>query len=212
VRVKLALSLDGRTVPPSDESKWITGDESRADVQTWRARSSAILTGIGTVLADDPRLTVRYFDIGRQPMRVVLDSKLRTPLSAQLLREPGKTLIVTVTQSQKAEALAGVGAEVVVLLSHDGMVDLPALLQMLAQREVNELLVEAGAILCDALLKQNLVDELVLYYAPRVIGERGRGLLDLPSPTDMKSRPNFEVVDTRVFDKDWRIIVKVAGR
>jgi len=209
VCVKLAASLDGRTALASGESKWISGEPARADVQKWRARSSAILTGVGTVLADDPRLTVRELDIGRAPMRVVVDSKLRTPPTAQLLREPGQTLIVTtVDDAKKSAALKAAGAEVLVLPARDGKVDLHALLPKLAEREVSELLVEAGATLCGALLQQKLVDELVLYYAPCVLGNQARGMLDLPSLTNMKDRINFDVIDARVFGQDWRLIVR----
>lgn len=211
VRVKLAASLDGRTALASGESKWITGEPARADVQHWRACSSAILTGIGTVLADDPALTVRAFDIGRQPLRVVLDSRLRMSPQAKMLTLPGTTLVVTAaSDAVRAEALQDVGAEVLAL-GKGGHVDLAALMQALAAREVNELLVEAGATLSGALLEAGLVDELVLYYAPLLLGDNGRGMFRLANLTQMADRLALEIKDVRAIGQDWRIIAKVAS-
>ncbi len=211
VRVKLAASLDGRTALANGESKWITGEPARADVQHWRARSSAILTGIGTVLADDPSLNVRAFDIGRQPLRVVLDSQLQLSSKAKMLSLPGVTLVVTATDnSARAAALRQAGAEVQVL-GKDGRVDLVALMQLLATREVNEVLVEAGATLAGALLEAGLVDELVLYQAPCLLGDAGRGLFRLANLTQMATRPMLEIKDMRAIGQDWRIIAKVAS-
>jgi diaminohydroxyphosphoribosylaminopyrimidine deaminase/5-amino-6-(5-phosphoribosylamino)uracil reductase len=211
VRVKLAASLDGRTALASGESKWITGEPARVDVQHWRARSSAILTGIGTVLTDDPALTVRAFDIGRQPLRVVLDSRLRMPPQAKMLALPGTTLVVTAANdAARAEALQGAGAEVLAL-EKDGHVDLAALMQALAAREVNELLVEAGATLSGALLEAGLVDELVLYYAPLLLGDNGRGMFRLDAVTQMAARVELEIKDARPIGRDWRILAKVAS-
>ncbi len=211
VRLKLAASLDGRTALASGESKWITGEPARADVQHWRARSSAILTGIGTVLADDPALTVRAFDIGRQPLRVVLDSRLRMSPQAKMLALPGTTLVVTAaSDAARAEVLQGAGAEVLAL-EKDGRVDLAALMQALAAREVNELLVEAGAALSGALLEAGLVDELVLYYAPLLLGDKGRGMFRLDAVTKMAERVGLEINDARPIGQDWRILAKVAS-
>jgi len=211
VRVKLAASLDGRTALASGESKWITGEPARADVQHWRARSSAILTGIGTVLADDPALTVRAFDIGRQPRRVVLDSRLRMSPQAKMLTLPGTTLVVTAaSDGVRAEALQNAGAEVLAL-EKDGHVDLAALMQALAAREVNELLVEAGATLSGALLEAGLADELVLYYAPLLLGDNGRGMFRLDAVTQMAARVELEIKDARPIGRDWRVIAKVAS-
>ena len=211
VRVKLAASLDGRTALASGESKWITGEPARADVQHWRARSSAILPGIGTVLADDPALTVRAFDIGRQPRRVVLDSRLRMSPQAKMLTLPGTTLVVTAaSDGVRAEALQNAGAEVLAL-EKDGHVDLAALMQALAAREVNELLVEAGATLSGALLEAGLADELVLYYAPLLLGDNGRGMFRLDAVTQMAARVELEIKDARPIGRDWRVIAKVAS-
>jgi len=208
VRVKLAASLDGRTAVANGESKWITGEAARADVQRLRARSSAILTGIGTVLADDPSLNVRAFDIGRQPLRVVLDSTLRIPTQAKMLSLPGSTLVVTAANdAARAGALRAGGAEVL-QLSKDGHVDLNALFGALAQREMNEVLVEAGSTLSGALLEAGLVDEMVLYYAPVLLGDRGRGMFHLDSIANMADRAMLEIKDVRAIGQDWRVIAR----
>lgn len=210
VRVKLAASLDGRTALASGESKWITGTAARHDVQCWRARSSAILSGIGTILADDPSLTVRDFDIhGRQPLRVVADSRLRLPATAKLLTAPGTTVVVTASaDSDRAATLTNVGAELVLLRGADGRVDLEALLAHLAQREVNELLVEAGASLSGALLDAGLIDELIVYIAPHVLGAGARGMFDTPLLARMAERTTLTITDVRAFGSDWRILAK----
>ncbi len=210
VRVKLAASLDGRTALASGESKWITGPAARHDVQCWRARSSAILTGIGTVLADDPSLTVRDVDVhGRQPLRVVADSRLRLPVTARLLTVPGATLVATASaDAERAAALTGAGVELVRLRRADGRVDLAALLAHLAQREVNELLVEAGASLSGALLDAGLIDELIVYIAPHVLGAGARGMFDTPLLARMAERTSLTITDVRAFGPDWRIVAK----
>ena len=183
VRLKAAASLDGKTALNNGVSKWITGPAARSDVQHWRARSCAILTGVGTVLADDPQMNVREIETVRQPLRVIVDSSLKTPLSAKILAG-GKALIAcAVEDAVKVQALRTVGAEVLVLPSSGGDVDLARLLQVLAEREVNELMVEAGATLNGALLNAGLVDELILYLAPVLMGDAARGLFVLPHQT-----------------------------
>lgn len=212
VRVKVAASLDGRIGLANGESKWITGEAARADVQRWRARSSAILTGVETVLADDPYLTVRDFATGRQPLRVVLDSRLRTPPQARLLRAEGKTLIVTASQDPKLlGALNRAGADVVRLTTDEKVVDLPALLRHLAFLEVNEVLVEAGPTLCGALLRLGLVDELVLYYAPQILGSNERGMFLLPPLARLADRVELEITDSRAIGPDWRVVARVKS-
>ncbi len=221
VRVKLAASLDGRTALADGRSQWITGEAARADVQRWRARSSAVLTGVGTVLADDPSLTVRAFDIGRQPLRVVLDTRLRTPPTARLLRLPGKTLIATAADTaaaeaaERASALRAAGAEIVVLPRtappERGGVSLPALFEELARREVNEVLVEAGPTLSGALVAARLVDELLLYYAPHLLGDSARGMFVLPPLAEMAARIEMDIYDVRAVGRDWRVMAKVAS-
>jgi diaminohydroxyphosphoribosylaminopyrimidine deaminase/5-amino-6-(5-phosphoribosylamino)uracil reductase len=207
----MAMSLDGRTAMASGESQWITGAEARQDVHRLRARSAAILTGIGTVLADDPSLTARLDEAEvSQPLRVVLDSQLQMPLTAKLLSQPGHTLIVTVNNDvQKADALRDAGAEVEVITasvtSSNGRVDISALMDCLVAREINEVLVEAGATLCGALLQAELLDELVIYMAPLLMGDEARGLLSLPGLQKMADRVELKVDDIRAVGRDWRI-------
>jgi len=211
LRVKLAASLDGRTALANGESKWITGDDARADVQRLRARSSAILTGIGTVLADDPSLIVRDLDIGRQPLRVVVDARLSMRPDARMLSLSGKTLVATAAaDTGQAAALTRIGAEVIVLRAGDDRVDLPELMRNLAEREVNELLVEAGANLCGSLLQAGLVDELVVYLAPHLLGSAARGLFNIPVLDSMQSRIALDIQDVRAVGKDWRITARVT--
>jgi len=213
VRIKLAASLDGRTALASGESKWITGEAARADVQALRARSSAILTGIGTVLADDPSLTVREFDIGRQPLRVVLDGYLSMRADARMLSLPGKTLVVTaMDDGDQAEKLLVAGAEVVVLSAGPGRVDLVGLMRDLAEREVNEVLVEAGATVCGALMQAGLVDELVVYLAPQLLGSTARGMFNIPGLDHMEDRIELEIRDVRAVGRDWRVTAGVKPR
>jgi diaminohydroxyphosphoribosylaminopyrimidine deaminase/5-amino-6-(5-phosphoribosylamino)uracil reductase len=206
LRVKLAVSLDGRTAMANGESKWITGESARRDVQRLRARSSAILTGVGTVVADDPSLNVRAFDIGRQPLRVIVDANLSTPTDARLLALEGETLIVTASEdADRAEELVNAGAEVLCLSSGIHSVDLPALFAHLAAREVNEVLVEAGATTCGGLLGAGLVDEVIIYLAPHVMGHEGRGMFFLPGLSDMSQRLQLTIAEVRAVGEDWRI-------
>ena len=210
VRLKLAASLDGRSALANGESKWISGEHARHDVQRWRARSSAILTGIGSVLADDPSLTVRAGGLdGRQPLRIVADSHLRLPPGARLLAQPGAVLVATASDdSARTQALRAAGAEITVLRGVDGRVNLAALLVELARRECNELLVEAGARLSGALLHAGLVDEWIVYLAPHVLGADARGMFEIPPLTKMSERTAFTISDVRAVGTDWRIIAK----
>jgi diaminohydroxyphosphoribosylaminopyrimidine deaminase/5-amino-6-(5-phosphoribosylamino)uracil reductase len=208
VRCKLAMSLDGRTAMASGESKWITGAEARADVQQLRARSSAIMTGIGTVLADDPSLNVRMDDVevARQPLRVVLDHELRMPITARMLRLAGKTLIFAVSEAEAPrEALLAAGAEIVLLEARDGRLLIKDVLEVLAVREINEVLVEAGATLSGALLAAGLIDELVIYMAPQILGDAARGLFHLPGLVRMEQKLGLVIQDIRQVGQDWRI-------
>ncbi len=181
VRMKIAASLDGRTALPDGSSQWITSEAARADGHRWRRRAGAVLTGIGTVRDDDPRLDVRGFDIARQPLRVVLDSGFATPLTARLLQGPGRTLVVGArNEAFRMARLRDAGAELLLLSDGQGRVDLPALLSKLATDGVNELHVEAGATLNAALLQTGLVDELLVYLAPKLLGP-GRDIAALPA-------------------------------
>ena len=216
VRCKLAMSLDGRTAMASGESQWITGSAARRDVHRLRARSSAILTGIGTVLADDPALTARledeYASEVKQPLRVVLDSRLRMPATARLLGLPGDTLIVTGEDATAAQGRFDQDAVVVVTLPMEsGRLDLAAVLQYLGSREINEVHVEAGATLSGALLQAGLVDELVVYMAPHLMGDAARGLFALPGLERMADRIELSITDIRAIGQDWRITANVSG-
>ncbi len=212
VLAKLAVSLDGRTALAQGESRWITGTAARADVQALRARSSAIVTGIGSVLADDPSLNVREFDIGRQPLRVVVDSTLRMPATAKMLNLPGSTLVVTARQhAEAADRLLAAGAEVLYLPAVDGRVDLPGLMGHLAAREVNELMVEAGARLCGALLAAGLIDEIVIYYAPHILGSTAHGMFTIPGLDNMQQRHALKIQDVRAMGDDWRVTARVVS-
>lgn len=210
VRSKLAMSLDGRTALASGESRWITGPAARDDVHRLRARSSVIVTGIDTVLADDPALTARL-DTGEavlQPVRVVLDSRLRLPVTAKLLRQPGRTVIVTTSpDARRRQALADAGAEVVTLPgdAQGRGVDLAQLVRFLGDAEFNEALVEAGAVLNGALLRAGLVDEWRVYVAPCVLGSDGRGLFELSGLGRMSDRPELRYTDVEQIGNDLRL-------
>ena len=181
VRMKIAASLDGRTALSDGSSQWITSEAARADGHRWRRRAGAVLTGIGTVRDDDPRLDVRGFDIAQQPLRVVLDSGFTTPPTARLLRGPGRTLVVGArNEGLRMARLRAAGAELLLLANDQDRVDLPALLSKLATDGVNELHVEAGATLNAALLQTGLVDELLVYLAPKLLGP-GRDIAALPA-------------------------------
>ncbi|NIM28393.1 MAG: bifunctional diaminohydroxyphosphoribosylaminopyrimidine deaminase/5-amino-6-(5-phosphoribosylamino)uracil reductase RibD [Gammaproteobacteria bacterium] len=217
VRIKMAASLDGRTAMADGESKWITGPAARRDAQHLRARSSAIVTGIGTVLADDPALTVRDVapeDGGpvRQPLRVVLDRRLRTPADASLLHQPGATLIATSSRDAASRRrLADAGAEILTL-ADDGRAGLEALMTSLAARECNEVLVEAGATLAGAVLEAGLADEIVVYTAPLLLGDSGRGLFHLPGIRRLAQGLALDVVDVQPVGRDWRTTARVRSR
>lgn len=210
VRLKAAASLDGKTALNNGVSKWITGPAARLDVQHWRARSCAILTGVGTVLTDDPQMNVREIETARQPLRVIVDSNLKTPPSARILAGGNTLLACAVEDAAKIKALCTAGAEVLVLPSSDGQVDLARLLQVLAEREVNELMVEAGATLNGALLNAGLVDELILYLAPVLMGDAARGLFALPALQQMDQRKALTVQDVRLVGQDIRVMARVS--
>jgi diaminohydroxyphosphoribosylaminopyrimidine deaminase / 5-amino-6-(5-phosphoribosylamino)uracil reductase len=211
VRCKMAMSLDGRTAMASGESKWITGSEARQDVHRLRARSSAIITGIETVLADDPSMNVRLDNVeAQQPLRVVLDSTLRMPIDAKMLSLPGKTIVVCCSDADAdIEArLEQRGTEVLRLDGCEDRVDIKSLLQLLAQREVNEVLVETGAVLAGAFINAGLVDELVVYMAPHLLGASARGVVDIPGLEHMQDRVDLEIMDVRMVGKDMRITAR----
>ena len=207
VRLKLAASLDGKTALNNGSSQWITGPEARRDGHAWRARACAILTGAGTVRDDDPRLTVRDVETERQPLRVMVDSHLETPPTARIL-EGGNALVAAASENAaNIAALRAAGAEVIVLPNPQGKVDLPRLLQALAGRGVNELHVEAGHKLNGSLLREGLVDELLLYFAPTLLGS-GREMFPLPELTDLAGRRDLKIVDLRCVGTDIRILAR----
>lgn len=209
LRSKIAMSLDGRTALANGESQWITGAAARMDVQHWRARSCAVLTGIDTVLADDPQLNVREIETTRQPLRVVLDSRLRMPPDARMLQQHGVVIYTATPDAQKIAALEQAGATVCVLPDANGQVDLSAMLNDLARRGCNEVLVEAGSTLNGALLQAGLVDELVLYVAPQLLGDAARGIAQLGVLTSLDQRVDLDWQDMRQVGKDLRITAKI---
>ena len=218
VRLKLAQSLDGRTAMANGESYWITGGKARQDVQYWRARSTAILTGIGTVLHDDCRMSVRGGELPEkyrklpndfdsfQPMRVILDTALRIPADAKILQSVGRRVVMTLAgDCAKSVMLEKQGVEIVKMPpGPDGRPDIKAVLQWLGQQQINEVLVESGAVLAGQFVAQNLVDELLVYTAPVIMGRSARPLLDLRFET-MKQRLLLKNVKLKKLGKDWRI-------
>jgi diaminohydroxyphosphoribosylaminopyrimidine deaminase/5-amino-6-(5-phosphoribosylamino)uracil reductase len=212
VQAKLASSLDGRTAMASGESKWITGTAARADVQQLRARSGAIVTGVGTVIHDDPAMTMRdeRFDIPSQPLRVILDSGLRTPPAAKILQQPGQTLIAHARDNAVARGELAAHADLVALPGDDGRVDLHKLLEELASRQCNDILVECGARLAGAFLQQGLLDELVIYMAPTLMGSDALPLMELPLQ-QMSAQVPLEVVDLRQVGDDYRWTLAPKG-
>jgi diaminohydroxyphosphoribosylaminopyrimidine deaminase/5-amino-6-(5-phosphoribosylamino)uracil reductase len=206
--LKIAASLDGRTALANGASQWITGPEARSDVQRQRARSCAILTGISTVLADDPQLTVRELEIGRQPLRVVLDSHLRILPNARIL-QGGNTLIACIEGvGEKKAQLRAMGVTLLELPESDGAVCLATLMRALAEREINEVLVEAGATLNGSLLRCGLADELLLYYAPVLLGSDARGMFNLPPLADMAQRIGLDILCFDRVGQDIRVRAK----
>lgn len=209
IRIKLAMSLDGRTALASGESRWLTGEAARLDVQRLRARSSAILTGSGTLLADNPSLNVRLPEATRQPLRVILDTTLQTPPTAKILRLPGPVLILTAVADATAQSsLRAAGADIAVIPRAECGLDLHAVMRELASRECNEVHVEAGPTLAGALLQAGLVDEIVLYIAPLLLGDRARDLFQLPELTQMRERWEMETLETRAVGPDWRLTLR----
>lgn len=208
VRVKMAMSLDGRTAMASGESQWITGEAARQDVQRWRAQADAILTGAGTVIQDNPSLNVRLsadelaVPVVRQPLRVILDRRLRTPISSKIFQLAGETLLIT--ENSKLTQAQAYPSEV---SSFPQQTSLRTILHNLAnEKSMNEVHVEAGATLAGAFLAEGLVDEVVLYIAPHLMGHQARGLFDLPMIQQMQERITVNIQDIRAVGDDWRMI------
>lgn len=211
VRLKLAASLDGRTALASGDSYWITSEAARADVQLWRARANCILTGVGTIIADDPRMTVRLpqerwtIEHGRQPLLAVVDSSLRTPTNARIFDRDGKVVIYSNTNKNMHDK-----CEVNYHLNptESGNVSLPGVLRDLAQREINEVHVEGGANVSASLLSENLIDELIVYIAPNLLGSDARAMFEFTGLEDMAERPEFEFTDVSRVGPDVRLTLR----
>lgn len=210
VRVKVAASLDGKTAMADGESQWITGEASRLDAQRLRASSGAVMTGVNTVLDDDPSLNVRDTDLdtnGVQPTRVILDSVLRTPADARLLGLDGETIIYCVDDTNK-QPFEAAGAAVVTVPARSDRPDVAAVLSDLAAREINDILVEAGPTLSGSLLSQGLADELVIYQAPHIMGSETRGMFETPELVRLGQRAELRVTDMRKIGADVRITAR----
>jgi diaminohydroxyphosphoribosylaminopyrimidine deaminase/5-amino-6-(5-phosphoribosylamino)uracil reductase len=218
VRSKIAASLDGRTALKNGKSLWITGEAARMDVQHWRAQSCAIITGIGTVLSDNPSMNVRLGDltsphITRQPLRVIVDSNLQTPADSKMLgaemMQASPVIIAYATDARnKANALMTTGAELLHLPDANGRVDLKVLLSHLARRGVNEVLLEAGQGLNGAFLHADLVDEFIFYYAPKLMGVDAKGMFAIPELTEMTQAIELQILDVRQVGVDIRLRAK----
>jgi diaminohydroxyphosphoribosylaminopyrimidine deaminase/5-amino-6-(5-phosphoribosylamino)uracil reductase len=212
VRMKIAASLDGRTALPDGASQWITGPQARADGHAYRKRAGAILTGIGTVLADDPSLDVRLVETARQPLRCVVDARLDTPAAARLFDSPSPVVLFTASaDAARRAALQARGAEIVDVAQQDGRIDLEAVLDALAARHFNEVHVEAGARLNGALLRTGRVDELLLYVAPTLLGT-GRGMADIGTLASLDDAIAFDFHDAAKVGTDLRILARSRRR
>ena len=213
IRCKIAASLDGKTALNNGTSQWITSEPARLDVQHWRARSCAILTGIGTVLADNPSMSVRDIATNRQPLKVIVDSQLQTPIDAKILRSEnntgGNVLIAFANDTHnKSAQLLNAGAQLLCIPNEQNKVCLKTLLSHLAACEINEVLVEGGESLNGALLAQNLIDELLIYYAPKLMGSTAKGMFALPAFTQMSQAMHLDIIDMRQIGVDIRLRAK----
>ncbi|MBC5785002.1 bifunctional diaminohydroxyphosphoribosylaminopyrimidine deaminase/5-amino-6-(5-phosphoribosylamino)uracil reductase RibD [Ramlibacter sp. USB13] len=213
VRMKVAASLDGQTALADGQSQWITAEAARADGHAWRARAGAILTGIGTVLEDDPRLDVRLAPVGRQPPLVVVDSRLQTPADAALFAVPGRPVWIyaAAREPEAQQRLEARGATVTHLPGAGGKVDLAALLKDLGGRGVNELHVESGFKLNGSLLREGLVDEFLVYLAPRLLGA-GRGMVNIGPLAGLDDAVPLEFTDVQRVGVDLRVVARIPGR
>lgn len=210
VWLKLAATLDGRIALPNGKSQWITGAAARADGHHWRARSCVVLTGLGTILSDDPQLNVRHVETARAPFKAVVDTRFETPENARIFDGVRTFVFTAASRPEKASRLADKNVQVVRLPEQAGRVDLSAMLQWLGRHDVNEVHVEAGATLSGALLEADLVDELLLYMAPMFVGE-GLGLVRVPVLHDLSQAWRFEFVETRPVAPDLRLRARHAA-
>ncbi len=212
LRLKVAATLDGKTALGNGISQWITGPDARRDAHRWRARSCAMLTGIGTVLADDPSFNVREIETSRQPLKVVVDANLSMPLDAKMLSGAPLLVATGCDEEDRIQALRAAGVEVLVLPAQHGQIDLARLLRELGQRGCNEITVEAGKVLNGALLQAGVVDELVFYLAPMLFGDKARGMFGLPDIEAMDQRQELEIRDLRVVGQDMRIVARLKEK
>ena len=219
VRLKIAATLDGKTALPDGQSQWITGPAARADGHHWRAQACAILTGVGTVKEDDPTLNVRDVKTERQPWKIIVDSKLETPLNANVLKNLDQSRVILVCASldseasqEKAKAFENIGVQVIAMANTHGKVDLPKLFAFLAQEHhMNEIHVEAGFKLNGSLLREDCVDELLLYYAPFFMGE-GIGMVNISPLTALAERVDWQFIDQSMFGPDLRVRLQKINR
>jgi len=208
LRLKAAASLDGTTALHNGVSQWITGPDARRDGHAWRARACAILTGIGTVRDDDPQLTVREVDTPRQPLRVIVDSRLETPLTAKILSGGPVLVAAAVDDEKKANSLRAAGAEVLLLPNAAGKVELNALMLELGRRGINEVLAESGFKLNGSLLREKCVDEFLLYLNPSFLGDSAQGMVDIPGFESLEARPRLRLHSVRRVGDDMRILAR----
>ena len=211
VTLKIAVSLDGKTALASGESQWITSEAARQDAHRVRSASAAIVTGIGTVLRDNPRMTARLPDVERQPLRVILDSRLSTPVDAAILQEPGNVLILTNPECvSDADLYSQKNVEIMGCAMRGGSVDLRSVLEELGRREINDVMLEAGARLSGSMLAQGLVDDLVVYMAPDLLGDGARGMFGIPGIDSMPDKHRLSFRDLRRIGRDLRIVLDVV--
>ncbi len=213
VRSKIAASLDGKTALSNGQSQWITGEAARRDVQHWRAQAAAIMTGIGTVLADNPQMTVRLDSVTRHPLRIIIDSHLQTPLDCNMLApeslKQSPVLIAYASDPRNTAAdLTAKGVQILQVPNAQGQVDLSALLQMLAQRNITEILLEAGQGLNGAMQQAGLIDEFIVYYAPKFMGGAGQNMLAMDAFTAMQQAIDLQLIDVRQVGQDIRVRAK----
>lgn len=213
IRCKIAASLDGRTALNNGKSLWITGESARVDVQHWRAQSCVIITGIGTVLTDNPSMNVRLENTSRQPLRVIVDSNLQTPvdckmLNPELLAASPVLIAYAHDADNKATSLSAAGAQLLHLPDVNGRVDLQALLVNLASRDINEVLLEAGQGLNGAFMQADLIDEFIFYYAPKLMGADGKAMFAIPELVEMQQATELQVTDIRQIGRDIRLRAK----
>jgi diaminohydroxyphosphoribosylaminopyrimidine deaminase/5-amino-6-(5-phosphoribosylamino)uracil reductase len=212
VRMKIAASLDGRTALAKGQSQWITGPEARRDGHAWRARACAVLTGIGTVKQDNPRLNVREVATPRQPLRVVIDSRLKTPPDARILEGGNVLVFCALDDVARRKTLEASGAEISVLANPAGKVDLPEMLKELARRGINEVHVEGGVKLNGSLVREGCVDEFLVYLAPSLLGDSAQGMVNLPEMKALDERVALEFGRIERIGSDLRILARVKGR